>query len=1608
MKGAVLLLLIAGVAFASVAGYHIEPVKASWSGLADPEDGVAQSVVACWDSLERVELFAGAKGSGGAYTAQVLEDGDPVMQSVGYQDFDCRWVKFDQWTDTVAFTKGKTLTIRFTRGGGDSLQYYYSGNDPYKYGSMPNDIAPNFADLCMRVYGRMNAVDSLDFGADECSWYTIPNYGFDPGAFAHRAETANVRTLRLDIDWDSIQRGGWNSWDFQFFDSSMNALDKTAGCQIMGILVQPPEWAETRRGDTWPSSDTGLRWSPPRCLDYSVNHDSNYLAHFIKGLLAHCDNSGFAIHDWEVLNEVNNEDTWPNSASVWRHPNRYYTGSKYVGPDIHSMCGLYVRYASVVDSAIRGYDSSHLHDRIAVNSVNWVNTDQARGFSGKAWLREFYEVTDGITPFWDAISAHPYQETVPWYPDMTMPFKPQLLEAEAETLRGIMREHSDQGELWNTEFSIPAFPWWDTMYRHNGHDTITTEQQDADYCSQTFTTAEGMKALPGGCFDRNYWWLLRRRPGEGSWGLTDSVGKPHAALYACGQTATQLLGKRLNGRVMTGDTRDDSVRVYEFETNDTLHRRTWVCWKNGGQGQGGVNVDLPATVDTLSSDVLAYAPLQQSGTVYANANGWLPQTLDKRPVFISETSAVNRPDLVVDSFRVQPLPLRVGEPSSFEVFVKNNGNKSTPGPVLVNIYWNDSLLTTVTCDTIPKEQGRWGIVLGGYIPQWVHGSGLLKAEANPLQEYVEKVSTDDNCGYIRTSSSRRPDGLIGVVCGSYSNAPLALLRLESHSKEADTTGQTPCDSARLVQWWYGINDTVVHGGDTTAWFYVNQAVLLDTSWLYLSGQGKYKLFLQLKDSWSVSDLIPDTTHPFVVFDTTGPSGSVVVNAGARFAPNANCTLRLAACDSASGVYGMRFSNRTLVNLVRNGTFAATDGSWSFSGGGYDSLLQMAVFSVSPSAESRAGQFVPVESISAHYGDSCVLEASILAHMHGGNAGGDVSFWYWRTRTDTMLHDTVWLSLGSASYSGDVISLTGRYNLSARFLLAPPSTYPGWVWRGGMVKVRAQGLVNGTGHVWTDNVALNLFQPQSGCTWWGAYDTLAAWNMGSTAGQHIIRELLIDSAGAETGVALADTVILDPTAPTVHVSLPQLGQFVSGTTEITGWAYDSIEVASDTWFAARRLFFRHVDSTNWLPVQPDSVSCVPAYPNWNNFLTPAVHLGYWNTELVPNGNYYVMSAGTDSVGHLSSQTTWVVVFNDTTGDDFRAGPPGGGSGMGEGSVYVGSSTGQILHLSDDLDSLDCFQVTDSGSNAYVTAILEVGDDSLLVLDARNKRIHKLHRNGQKGRRLVSGLSLPIDVTRDDNGNFWLVDKGLDRIGKFRRDGTLVFTRGGQGRDSTNLNSPEAIAVKNDLVYVADAGSSRIAVWDTSGNFQGSITGDFSSPTAVMVTDSGAIYLTDGSDGKLKGITPLGGSIVAITASGGSKLRGLVPSENGHSVFALAPQPNMVHKLRIQSDDSVPGGVQSGSKLNLPKLLSLAQPFPNPARTRLSINYALPRQTRVSVRLYDIAGKLVTTLASGDQKPGYYNLTWNRQDAKGRSVACGVYFCTLSAENKRFSRKVVLTE
>jgi hypothetical protein len=153
-------LLLVGVvtgASALVCAYHIDPKTAAMSGKVsgNPSNGgVTQSVVCCWDTLVRVELLAGAKGNGGVYTATVLDGGTPLVWSTGTQSQNESWVKFENWSSQVAFTKGKLLTIQFTRGGNDSIQYYFQEGNPYPYGELSTTSPHAGQDLAIRCYGH--------------------------------------------------------------------------------------------------------------------------------------------------------------------------------------------------------------------------------------------------------------------------------------------------------------------------------------------------------------------------------------------------------------------------------------------------------------------------------------------------------------------------------------------------------------------------------------------------------------------------------------------------------------------------------------------------------------------------------------------------------------------------------------------------------------------------------------------------------------------------------------------------------------------------------------------------------------------------------------------------------------------------------------------------------------------------------------------------------------------------------------------------------------------------------------------------------------------------------------------------------------------------------------------------------------------------------------------------------------------------------------------------------------------------------------------------------------------------------------------------------------
>jgi hypothetical protein len=81
--------------------------------------------------------------------------------------------------------------------------------------------------------------------------------------------------------------------------------------------------------------------------------------------------------------------------------------------------------------------------------------------------------------------------------------------------------------------------------------------------------------------------------------------------------------------------------------------------------------------------------------------------------------------------------------------------------------------------------------------------------------------------------------------------------------------------------------------------------------------------------------------------------------------------------------------------------------------------------------------------------------------------------------------------------------------------------------------------------------------------------------------------------------------------------------------------------------------------------------------------------------------------------------------------------------------------------------------------------------------------------------------------------------------------------------------------------------------------------------------------------------------------------------------------------------------------LPREFALSQNYPNPFNPATTINYALPADARVSIRVFDILGREVAALVNELQSAGVRTIEWNGRNAAGLQVATGVYFYRLDA-------------
>jgi len=305
--------------------------------------------------------------------------------------------------------------------------------------------------------------------------------------------------------------------------------------------------------------------------------------------------------------------------------------------------------------------------------------------------------------------------------------------------------------------------------------------------------------------------------------------------------------------------------------------------------------------------------------------------------------------------------------------------------------------------------------------------------------------------------------------------------------------------------------------------------------------------------------------------------------------------------------------------------------------------------------------------------------------------------------------------------------------------------------------------------------------------------------------------------------------------------------------------------------------------------------------------------------------------------------------------------------------------------------------------------------------------------------ASGAAVPLTVLMDDDKTVTAHFRVNDYVGIVR----ISQIYGGGG----NTGAPWL----NDFVELFNGGDAPIDVTGWSLQYASSGGTTWFSTTLVGTIPAGGYYLieedTEGGSGAplptpdgigtiaidaiagkvalvdnnvtLTGSCPSGGGIVDLVGYGGADCSETAPAEaldnvtggfrnnagcddtddNASDFSTATPAPR---------NSSTPASICTEWVAVSPFTdeLGLGAPVPNPTRGALRIAFTLARDAQVRLRVHDLQGRVVATLADGAFSAGRHPAVWSGMTAAGPARS-GVYFVRLQASGRAIVRRVTLT-
>jgi len=722
-------------------------------------DGVTQSFTCTSDSLLWAEFFVGAANSGGEYYFEVLKGTQLCYDGrvAAAPESAYRYVRAELSPTGPPLIKGKEYVLKVTHsnpGHNENLNWYADTTNPYQYGmmSVPGNTQPLYWDLCARIEGVNRAVSREFFGVNE-NLEGYKNNGWPWLAVVPVFDSAGA-------GWWRCCRGLWiqeslrapvDSWDWSFSDIAIESLARH-GIRTLFCFDGCAYWACT--DTSIPESTLWWVWrsTPPRNLAEpvlsgdSVNPD-NYWAYFVYRVVMRYKPGGtfwtgnraelgdsFGIRCWEIGNE-------PNYMTSPQAGFGYPVDSSFED----SVSIVESLYARICDVSLQAAQIADPEAEVFVGALGGVEVEDPhpippatyrRLVKGKDWLRGYYHYRQRTDDF--GVSVHPYQES------SGLALNPAIFARDNDTIRSIMRGNSDGDKpLWATELSWLGGPPGLSALSVPAGNVMALAGDPVNFYDRVFWASGG--------YNSGFLWPDTSNPGQVVW-------TRKACYYAYRQMTQELLGKRMNGRVLSGNPVTDSVsRVYELEDTAT-HKKTWVGWRNYAANAETVSVKVPVRTNLIDTAKLDLQQRSGGSTSFApSLDGWFSVSLDTIPVYVHEPANQDalRPDLVVDSLWISVVPGSSVWPQMRRLCARISNTSNTPSsaitqdaqtPAPVKFYANGVQVAQVAHLPVIYHGQPLKVYSDG--PWQIDSSGnyLVKAVVNENRSFVE-LNWDNNTSF---------------------------------------------------------------------------------------------------------------------------------------------------------------------------------------------------------------------------------------------------------------------------------------------------------------------------------------------------------------------------------------------------------------------------------------------------------------------------------------------------------------------------------------------------------------------------------------------------------------------------------------------------------------------------------------------------------------------------------------------------------------------------------------------------------------------------------------------------------------------------------------------